>query len=83
MPALIKSQTELSREDLIKAAARAQSKLQCADRYIGAILASSDFATLRDRNACPSEIATFAIETAEALLSTWEATKHPVEGSDS
>lgn len=82
MPALIKSQSEFSKEDLMRAAARAQSKLQCADRYIGAILASSDFSTLQDRNTQPNDVAEFALQIAEALLSKWELTNHQVTGSE-
>ncbi len=79
---LIKSGAEQSKEEMMRAAARAQSKLQCADRYIGAILASSDFPTLQDRNTQPDEVAGFALEVAEAQLSKWELATHPIEGSE-
>lgn len=65
----------------MRAAARAQSKLQCADRYIGAILASSNFEDLIN-SATPDEISTFALGVAESLLSQWELATHPVEGRE-
>lgn len=77
MPALIKSASEQTKEEMMRAAARAQSLLQCADRYIGAILASTDFPKLQDRDTTPAEVARFALAVAESLLSQWEVSAHP------